>query len=269
MLNKDLKDYQQAMEYAVPKVWETLAPGMPLQAYMKANESYGRYLLSFKLNNNLGPKTITPAEAAKIEDNSELFDTMEYKYIGLQLIRELSDKGLPLAFITWHHGARQHCDYAVGRVLPQTAIFTRFTHQYGKVFSYSMEKSQALSLVILQRFLAEKRPILYYLDGAPLGICVPLKILGLTAQVPSTPIKIIRAVKGVKIIPVTNCYQQGNKVLTIFHPPLTDTVLQPSNTEGDVLAELLRLLEDDLRKRAPVQAMWWQIIHRNKWTGAQ
>jgi hypothetical protein len=261
---KNQKDEQQAMQYALHKAWETLAPGTSLQAYSEANHRFRQYLFGFKVGGNFGSRVISPAEAAKIPDNSILYENMSYQYVGLYQTRNLLDKGLPLAFVTWHHGARRHADYALSRVLPQTAIFTRKTFQYGKVFSYPMHKSRALSLVRMQRFLTEKRPILYYLDGTPLGNCTELKILGVLSRISATPIKIIRAVKGIHLVPVTSYYKPGNKVITIFHSPLADAVLQPSKTDGDVLAELLKYLEDDLRKRAPVQALWGQIVHRVK-----
>lgn len=237
---------------------------MKTEDYWEANLKFRQYLFGFKVGGELGSHVISPAEAAKIPDNSILFENMDYQYVGLHQTKNMLDKGLPLAFITWHHGARRHADYALSRVLPQTAIFTRKTFQYGRVFSYPMHKSQALSLVRMQRFLADGRPILYYLDGIPLGNCAELKILGVLSKVSTAPINIIRQVKNVHIVPVTNYYQPGNKVLTIFHPPLDDPVLQPSKTDGDVLAELLKYLEDDLRKRAPVQVLWGQLVNRAK-----
>ena len=197
-------------------------------------------------------------------DNSSDYESIEYSYSGLENVCAMLDKDEAIAFVTWHHGARQHADYAIVRVLPETVVFTRKTFQYGKIFSYPMLKGGALSLLKMERLLEEKRPILYYLDGAPQGNTIQHPMFGIPSNFSTSPIKSICSVKDVKIIPVTNYYQKGSKVEVIFHPPLQSQ--QPLNeaNEKNVIATLVRCFEADLRQRAPEQVMWWFLPYREQ-----
>lgn len=254
---------EKILEMAFRTVWHNVAKHVSQQVYMNANEAYRKYfgLVSAKA---FGAKILNEDEAAALPDNSADYESMEYAYEGLENVRAMLDKGEAVAFVTWHHGARQHADYAIVRVLPETVVFTRKTFQYGKIFSYPMLKGQALSLLKMERLLEEHRPILYYLDGAPLGDTIQLPTFGILSNFSTSPINSICSVKDVKIIPVTNYYRKGNKVKVIFHPPLQSQ--QPLNEVGekDVLATLVRYLEDDQRKRAPEQIMWWFIPEREQ-----
>ena len=127
-----------------------------------------------------------------------------------------------------------------------------------------MLKGQALSLLKMERLLEEKRPILYYLDGAPLGDTIRLPMFGIPSNFSTSPIKSICSIKDVKIIPVTNYYRKDNKVKVIFHPPLQSQ--QPLNevSEKNILDTLVKYLEADQRKRAPEQVMWWFIPLREQ-----
>lgn len=251
------------LETTFRTVWQNVARHVSQQDYMSANQSYRQYfgLVSAK---EFGAKILSQEEATSLPDNSSDYESVEYAYSGLENVRAMLDKGEPVAFVTWHHGARQHADYALLRVLPETVVFTRKTFQYGKIFSYPMLKGLALSLFKMKRLLEEGRPILYYLDGAPLGDTIQISTFGTPSKFSTSPINSICSVKDVKIIPVTNYYRMGNKVKVIFHPPLQSQ--QPLNEvdEKDVLTTLVRYLEADQRKRAPEQVMWWFLPHREQ-----
>ena len=212
------------LETAFRTVWQNVARQVSQQNYMNANRAYRKYfgLVSAK---EFGARILSEDEAASLPDNSSDYESMEYAYSGLENVRAMLDKGEAVAFVTWHHGARQHADYAILRVLPETVIFTRKTFQYGKIFSYPMLKGQALSLLKMERLLEEGRPILYYLDGAPLGDTIQLPTFGIPSNFSTSPINSICSVKDVKIIPVTNYYRSGDTVEVIFHPPLQSQIL--------------------------------------------
>ena len=80
-------------------------------------------------------------------DNSEIYETVAYRYNGLDVVKELLADGDPVAFVGWHHGAREHADYALVRTLPEIAVFTRWMVQYGKVFSIPMATMGSLGLL--------------------------------------------------------------------------------------------------------------------------
>jgi lauroyl/myristoyl acyltransferase len=228
---------------------------------MDANLRYRKFF-DLVQPREFGDRIIRADEADSIPDNSPDYESVEYIYEGLDGVKSLLADGKPVAFVMWHHGARQHADYAVVRVLPQTVIFTRKTFQYGKVFSYPMIKGQALSLFRMERLLRDGRPILYYLDGVPIGDTVQLPILGVPSNLSTAPIHNICSVEGVRIIPVTNYYRDGNRVEVIFHPPLPAVEQLSGMTAREVLAVLLRFFEQDQRVRAPEQVMWWFIAYR-------
>lgn len=251
------------LEITFRTVWKNVAGQVSSQDYMNANQAYRKYFGSVSAK-EFGAKILNKEEIALLPDNSSDYESMEYAYSGLENVRAMLDKGEAVAFVTWHHGARQHADYAILRALPETVVFTRKTFQYGKIFSYPMLKGQALSLLKMERLLEEKRPILYYLDGAPLGETIQLPMFGIASNFSTSPINSICSVNGVKIIPVTNYYRKNNKVKVIFHPPLQSQ--QPLNEVGakNVLATLVRCLEADQRMRAPEQVMWWFIPQREQ-----
>ena len=109
-----------------------------------------------------------------------------------------------MAFVGWHHGAREHADYALVRTLPEIAVFTRWMVQYGKVFSIPMATMGSLGLLEIMRYLEDRQAIFYYLDGAPVGECVQLPIIGINCNFSTAPIKMFRSVAGLRIVPVTN-----------------------------------------------------------------
>lgn len=249
------------MQAAFWSVRSVLAPNVPPQEYMDANVRYRKYF-DLVQPREFGARIIGADEIHTIPDNSQDYESVEYVYEGLDAVKSLLAEGKPVAFVMWHHGARQHADYAVARVLPQTVIFTRKTFQYGRVFSYPMIKGQALSLFKMERLLRDGRPILYYLDGVPLGDTVRLPILGIPSNLSTAPIHNICSVEEVRIIPVTNYYLDGKRVEVIFHQPLPSVQQLPHMSERDVLASLLEYFERDQRLRAPEQVMWWYIVYR-------
>jgi lauroyl/myristoyl acyltransferase len=258
-----MSQQDKMLEGVFRAVWKSVAGEVPVQEYMNANQEYRKYFGRFAAR-DFGDRILSESEMASLPDNSSDYEEVKYVYYGLESVRNILNQGESIAFVTWHHGARLHADYAIVRVLPETVIFTKKTFQYGKIFSYPMLKGRGLSLFKMTRLLDEGRPILYYLDGAPIGEKVQLPSFGVISNFSTAPIKCICSVKGVKIIPVTNYYRNGDTVEVIFHPPLKSQ--QPLNEvkEEAVLSTLLRYFEADQRKRAPEQVMWWYIPYREQ-----
>jgi lauroyl/myristoyl acyltransferase len=243
-------------------VWQRIAPGVPAERYRDAVDAHQRTSMARVRLTSHGSKIIGPEEAARLPDNSADYEPVTFAFDGLDEVKAMIADGKPVAFVTWHNGARHHADFGIARALPQTAIFTRTTYQYGKVFSIPMIEAQAFSLVQMDHFLREGRPIYYYLDGPPLGANVRLPILGVPSRVSTAPIRIIRSVAGVRIVPITNYYRDGNVVEYKFHPPLPAPDRLPNMSEQEILALLLDYLEQDLRQQAPEQVMLYLLLHR-------
>lgn len=245
-------------------VWQTVARDMPMQDYSDANREFAASGVMKNLATVHGARLIGAEEAAGLGDNSADYETVTYNYSGLDEVRALVASKRPVALVGWHHGARQHSDYGIARVLPETAIFTRRTFQYGKVFSFPMLKAPALGLARMNGFLRDGRPVFHYLDGVPLGRTVQLQMLGVTANLATAPLSIIRSVEGVRIIPVTNYYRGGNIVDYIFHHDWPGFERAGEMSEVDLLAALLEFLEQDLRRRGPEQVLVEFLLHRER-----
>lgn len=254
--------YQALLSQVFQAVWQRLAPDVPAERFRAAVDAHEKTSLARVRLTSHGTRLIGPEEAARLPDNSADYQPVTFRYDGLDAVKAMIADGAPLAFVTWHHGARHHADYGIASALPQTAIFTRITFQYGKVFSFPMLKAQALALVQMNRFLQDGRPICYYLDGPPLGTAVPLSILGVPSNLSTTPIRIIKSVAGVRMVPVTNYYRDDNVVEYIFHPPVPNPDLLAQMSEADILAALLSFLEQDHLKRGPEQVMLNFLLQR-------
>lgn len=204
-------------------------------------------------------RLIGAAETAASPDNSADLEGVTYVYRGLDEVKTMIAEGKPLVFITWHQGAVGR-NYGLARVLPETAIFTRETFQYGRVFSVSMLKARGLSLVKIERFLQEGRPIKYSIDGIPLGHTVRLPILGIPAHLSTAPIRIMRSVKGVRLVPVTCYFRDGDVIELTFHPPHPPPERLPGMSDRELLEALISFLEQDLMDQAPEQVRWRVIM---------
>lgn len=245
----------------VQNIWEwisSVVPSLSSQGYKNKHIKYINKIVGFGHNPHFGSKLISPDEAQTIPDNSAYFKNFSYKYERLSQTKSIIDKGFPVALISWHHGALHHSSFAVARVLPQIALFSFWSYQVGKVFAYPMEKRGALSLIRMDRFLNEGRPILYFFDGPPLGKCIKLQTLGVESELSTAPISIIRLVKNVQIVPVTSYYEKKDGediVSTIFHDPLPEPAIPGHTTETEILSSIISVMENDLCKRAPEQIM--------------
>jgi len=243
-----------------------LAPDVPPQDYFNAQNEYIRRMNGRVRVRGFGTRIITPEEAVRISDNSADYEDIKYRYRGVDKVRSIMAEGQPLVFVVWHNGAQHHGDYGIARIFPQIALFTHFTHQYGKVFSYPMNgRRQAFSLVKMDRFLRDGRPVLYYLDGPPLGKTIELSLLGVPSRISTAPIELFRSVDGLQIIPVTRYYSGEDEVQFTFHYSRDiDQLL--SRTTREVLNFLLGCLERDQLENAPEQVMWRRLCYRrSKW----
>lgn len=260
----DPKVFIEQMDAAFRIVRRTLAPGMRAREYLHALDDFEKRYVNAKITTRHGDKIFSPEEAAQLPDNSADYENFKYLYRGFDRVRELIDAGTPVALITWHPGAIRHNDYALARILPEIAIFTLETYQYGKVFSYPMLRAGPLSLVRMNRFLNDGRPTLYYIDGAPTGETAQLSMLGIPSNLSVGPIRVIRSVPGVRIVPVTNFYRGGDTVHTTFHPPLPEPDEPSETADRDVLAALLSCFENDLREHAPEQLVLRLLVNRER-----
>lgn len=245
-------------------VWRTLAPDTPPQEFYDAVGEHIKSSLNRVRLTAHGTRVIGPEEAATLPDNSADYEPVTFAFEGLDEVKALVAERTPVAFVTWHHGARHHADFGIARAFPQTAIFARRTFQYGKVFSIPMEGAPAVGLMKMDRYLREGTPIYFYVDGPPLGNSTELPMLGVMSRFATAPISIIKAVEGVRIIPITNYYRDGNRVDYIFHPPLPAPDRISGMTEHDILTALIGYLEADLRQRAPEQVFWTFLVHREQ-----
>jgi lauroyl/myristoyl acyltransferase len=241
-------------------VWFRLAPHTPLQEFFNATNEHRNWMFEQIKPQNLGARLFTPEEIARLPDNSADYEKLHYQYHGIEEIQALLAAKKPLVFLVWHHGAQQHGDYGIYRVFPQTAFFTHRTFQYGKTCSYPMQDRAAFSLVRMERFLSEGRPVSYYLDGPPLGNTIDLPLLGVPSKISTAPFKLFRSIEGLEIVPVTRYYRNRERAEFIFHRPLGPERLR-SMTTPETVVHLLGLLEQDLRENAPEQVAW-RILHR-------
>lgn len=261
---------QEILEKIGPKyfltlttAWFRIAPDTPLQEFFNATNEYREWMFEQIEPQNLGTRLFTPEEIARLPDNSADYETLEYRYRGIEEVKALLSAGKPLVFMVWHHGAQQHGDYGISRVFPQTAFFTNHTFQYGKICSYPMQNRAAFSLVRMERFLSEGRPVSYYLDGPPLGNTIELPLLGVPSKISTAPFELFRSIKGLEIVPVTRYYRNRERVEFIFHRPLGPDRFH-SMTTPETVVHLLALLEQDLKENAPEQVAW-RILHRRNW----
>lgn len=245
---------------------QTLAPGMTGQEYYDAIRNFETNQLGRVRNVAYKDRILSADEMAGLPDNSEQYERFSYRYEGWDRVREMLDDGNPVAFVGWHHGAREHADYALARIMPDIAIFTRWALQYGKVFSVPMG---GLGLVKMKRFLEDGRPVFYYLDGAPAGERVQLTVMGINCNFATGPIKLLRSVPGLRIVPVSNFYvddagESGEKlgVQVTFHPPPGDADALADMDDRDILVSLLSLLGREQSKWAPAQVLINYFAHR-------
>jgi hypothetical protein len=236
-------------------VWRTLAPAVPARDYYNDVKSFQDTYRNFVKPTVHGTRFIDADKGADFPDNSAQYERVVYRYNGLEAVNSLLAAKLPIAFVTWHHGAIQHLDYGVVRVLPTTAVFTRQTFQYGRVFSVPMLGAGGFALLRMDRYLREGRPILYYIDGAPIGQTVRLPMIGVPSDLAIAPIRIIRSVEGAQLVPVTHSFRKGNIVEITFHAPSPPPERLASMTERDILAALIPLFENDRREQGPEQVL--------------
>lgn len=256
------EDYAARLKQVFQHAHRTLAPGMTRRQYFNALQEYRKRYEGTALPTHHGQRIFSAEEASLLSDNSAVYEEFNYSYEGLDRVREMIDAGTPVALLTWHPGAVRHNDYALARVLPEIAIFTRVTFQYGKVVSYPLESASLLSLVRINRFLRESRPVMYYIDGAEQGESVELPLLGLPTRLSIGPIRLMRSIPDIRLVPVSNYYRDGNTVHTIFHSPPPGIEASSNMTDRDVLAALLACLENALREHAPEQVLLTLQVNR-------
>jgi lauroyl/myristoyl acyltransferase len=243
-------------------VWRTLAPSHEPGPYFESIQAFQQSYLRSQRRTFHGTKPIEPAKAAAARDNSADYENATYRYTGLESLKDAVASKRPVFLFGWHHGAIHHLDYAVARVLPEIAIFARYTLQYGRVFSIPMEGAGALSLLRMDRFLREGRPVLTYIDGPPEGATVAMPLLGVPARFALGPIRVARAIAGAQIMPVSHVLRPGRTIEVAFHPPVPPEQLS-AMSESEIIAAVLAALEADLRRDAPEQVLL-QFIQRRE-----
>ena len=251
-----------ALANAINSAWRALAPTVPAKSYLDAVTAFQKVYVSSMSPPHLGNRVIGPEEAAKLPDNSAIYETVSYRYQGIDAVRTAIAERVPLMFVAWHHGAIHHVNHGIARVLPQTAIFTRWAYQFGRVVTYPMHGPGAFTLLRMDRFLREGRPVSFFIDGPAFGKVVRLSIFGLPADFALGPIHVACSVEGARIVPITHYLRAGNTVEITFHPPTPATGRLAEMSERDVIELLLTLFEQDLRLNAPEQVLPQFLVHR-------
>jgi hypothetical protein len=205
-----------------------------------------------------------PDEAKAVLDNSAMYENYSYQYHGVDAVRAMFSDPAPIMFAAWHHGAIHHVCYGVTRLFTQTAVFTRWKYQYGRVFSIPMQGPGAFTLMRMDRFLREGRPIFVFVDGPPFGQVVQLPIFGVLCNFALGPIHIVRSVEGARIVPVTHYVRDRNTIDIAFHSPFPEHGRLSDMSESDTIGSLLGLLERELRRNAPAQALPEFLLHRQE-----
>jgi lauroyl/myristoyl acyltransferase len=244
------------------RIARSVAGGIPPWVYLYRCLLYQRKLRS--VHRTLHRRSWTgPVDTARLPDNSAEFAHLIFSYKGLDEVKAMIAERVPLVLITWHQGAFGR-NYGIARALPETAIFTRETFQYGKVFSHSMLRAKGLSLVKIERFLREGRPVKYSIDGIPLGAAVRLPVMGVPCDLSTAPIRVMRSVEGVRFVPVTAYYRNGFAIDLLFHPPFPPPERLPEMSDREVLEALISFLERDLMEQGPEQIRWRFFGHRER-----
>lgn len=237
------------------------APEMTTMEYYEAIKTFENTQMYRVKNPPLEERVNDDGDIIGPPDNSGIFETLTYRYRGMEAVQELLADDQPVAFVGWHHGAREHVDYALARSLPDLAMFTRRTVQYGTVLSIPMGR---LGLVKMHRFLESGRPIFYFLDGAPQGECVQLSVLGTMGDFSITPIRMFQSAPGLRIVPVHSFYAGETAAHVNFLPALGIDGKLADMDEKDILAELFEQLQDEQRKRAPSQVLINYPLERDR-----
>ncbi len=243
-------------------VWQTVASQIPPWVYFYRTIRYHFKFRKKVSPTNFGEQLISPEQAEKLPDNSSDYKNFSYTYKGLNCVLNYISNGVPVAFVTWHHGAQIHAEYGISKKIPEIALFSRSVCQYGKVFSYSMDKAKALSLLKMKRFLQAGRPIHFHIDGAPLGETIKAKVLGVRADLSTGPIRIVKAINGIRIIPVTSYFRENCTIDIIFHCSFPETMDLPAMSTPEIIRYLIDFFEKDQINSAPEQVMWWFFVKR-------
>ena len=259
--NPSLTDKQRQILVLLDAARQTLAPEMTSPEYFRAVTEYENSQLYQIKNPPLENRINNEGETIQIPDNSEIFEALTYHYHGLEAVLELLSDPRPVAFVGWHHGARDHVDYALVQALPDLAIFTRRTFQHGAVLSTPMGP---LGLLKMQRFLEDGRPIFYFLDGAPQGASVQLSVLGTLGEFSISPITMFQSIEGLRSVPLKSCYVGVTGVQVEFLPALEVDGKLANMDEGEILAGLFEQLHQNHRKRAPNQVLVTYSIARDR-----
>lgn len=255
------------METLLETIRMTLAPWMPAADYRRRVQQYLSDMNGRVTPKSFGVRVIGPEEAERHGDNSAGYETMTYQYRGLEAVLGMIGEGKRVVFAGSHHGALLHNGFAVTRVIPTTVFFTRYTFQYGKIFSFPMAEQGALGLLKMRSLLHSGRHAWYYLDSAPTGITVKAQFLGQVGNWSIAPLRVLASIRDLEIVPVTTCYRPGEIVETIFHKPPISSAKLTGMPEVEVLNTLLADLERGLREEAPEQVRW-EYLHRREWKAA-
>ena len=91
-----------------------------------------------------------------------------------------------------------------------------------------------------------------------------MPVLGIMADFSIGPIRVVQSVAGLRLVPITFYYADGDRVDTTFHPPTPAPDDLARMSDRDVLVSLLALFERDQRERAPEQVTWWFMVDRER-----
>lgn len=256
---------QEDIQLAVRRIWPVLAPHLSLAEFSER-------ILEFRVRclDRVSPldfKNGEPSESAKAR-SVDRYNAVTYHYRGIENVRASIVAGEPVCLIGWHHGAREHFAYGLFRAFPRLALFTLRKLQFGEFVSEATEDLGPLAVLKMRGFLAQPRPVFFYVDGPPTGKTVQHAMLGHQARFSLAPLQLLCRHQGLRLFPVTSRYHTPNDVYIRCYDPLETPAIpaQPVAQEPEValLTKVLETLTQNLKELAPEQVLSRMLPYRER-----
>ena len=249
------KDQVQA---ALRKIQPILAPDLSIKEY---SHQILRYRLRFL--DRVSPLSFAERPPSEKEQrySHQQYESVEYRYRGLDALNRCMESGKPVCLVGWHHGAREHFAYAVMKAVPKIGFFTLKKLQFGPFVTHSTEDAGPLAVLQMRAMLGEGHPVFHYLDGPPTGRTVETDMLGHRSQFSLAPLRMLCQYPDMQIVPVTSRYKTPDEVLMRFYDPASPPEAGPDQ-EIELVRRLLSTFTENLRRHAPEQALVRMLPYR-------
>ena len=254
---------QRARRLALELAHATLVPQVSFDEFVRRVARYQRTCLGRVQHDGAVERTTDPELRRQLPDNSWKFESVKFSYLGFEPVAAHMQAGRPVCLLGWHHGANEHCVYALIRIIQSLTVFTLRTGQFGRVFSNSTSRLGARTVASMRSALNAGKPLFYYVDGIPLGNTASIPMLGYPSNITTTPVEYFCSVEDLQLIPVSSVYHGPGEVRTIFHEPLARPA-GDGDSANEIIAATLGILTDELRRRAPFQVIPRFLAHREE-----